>query len=347
MRNKSIALVQADCAEALAPQIERLAELKNRVLYVTGGTGFVGTWIAEMVSYLNDNHGFNTRLMLLARDVDAFRAKAPHLASRGDLELISRDVKDLREIPEEVSYLVHAAATPDNRQHMSAPVGVMETITRGTAAVLDAAQKLPELKKILNISSGQVYGRQKDDDARIPESRAGTLKCDSITSVYPEAKRYAETLCCAHWSLYKVPVVTARPFAFMGPYQGMDKPWAINNFFRDALKGNTIRIIGSGLPERSYLYPSDMAVWLLRILVDGVSGRAYNVGSPYGITLADLAERIKKYSQSDSKIEIKGMNDDRSRFIPDDTLCRESLGLEVSVDIDEALKRSLRWLKEM
>jgi len=89
-----------------------------------------------------------------------------------------------------------------------------------------------------------------------------------------------------------------------------------------------------------------MASWLLRILVDGVPGQAYNVGSPYGITLADLAEKIKKHSQSESKIEIKGMNEDRSRFIPDDTLCRESLSLRVSVDIDEALKRSLRWLKE-
>jgi len=100
------------------------------------------------------------------------------------------------------------------------------------------------------------------------------------------------------------------------------------------------------LPQRSYLYPSDMAVWLLSILVDGRPGLAYNVGSPYGVTLADLAEKVKRYSQSASRIEIKGMNDDRSRFIPDDTLCRESLSLGVTVDIDEALKRSLRWLRE-
>jgi dTDP-glucose 4,6-dehydratase len=346
MRNKSIEMLQGDCAQALAPQLERLSQLKNRVLYVTGGTGFVGTWLAEMVSYLNDNHSFNTRLMLVARDLESFRAKVPHLAQRKDLELISLDVKNIREIPEEVNYLVHAAASPDNRQHMSDPIGVMETITRGTGALLDAAVKLPALGKILNLSSGQVYGRQIEYEARIPETRAGTLNCDSITSVYPEAKRYAETLCCAYWSQYKMPVVTARPFAFMGPYQGMDKPWAINNFFRDALKDNTIRIIGNGLPERSYLYPSDMAVWLLSILVGGRPGLAYNVGSPCGITLAQLAEKIKKYARSASKIEIRGMNDDRSRFIPDDTLCRESLSLGVTVDIDEALQRSLRWLKE-
>jgi nucleoside-diphosphate-sugar epimerase len=345
MQNKTVAMLQGDCAEVLAPQVERLSELKNRVLYVTGGTGFVGTWLAEMVSYLNDNHSFNCHLMLVARETESFREKAPHLALRPDVQLIRQDVKHLREIPEEVSYLVHAAATPDNRQHMSDPVGVMETITRGTGALLDAAMKLPDLKKILNLSSGQVYGRQHDDEAKIPESRPGTLSCDSIMSVYPEAKRYAETLCCAYWSLYKMPVVTARPFAFMGPYQGLDKPWAINNFFRDALKDNTIRIIGNGLPERSYLYPSDMAAWLLGILVDGKPGLAYNVGSPCGVTLADLAEKIKLYSQSASRIEIKGMNDDRSRFVPDDTLCRESLSLRVTVGIDEALQRSLGWLK--
>ncbi|GFO70138.1 dTDP-glucose 4,6-dehydratase [Geomonas limicola] len=344
MQNK-IAMLRSDCAEVLASQVERLAPLKNQLVYVTGGTGFVGTWLAEMVSYLNDDHGFGTRLILAARDLDAFRAKAPHLAARADLELVSQDVRYLRELPEGVNYLVHAAATPDNRQHASDPIGSMETITRGTANLLDAAMKLPDLKKILNLSSGQIYGRQRIDEARIPETRPGTLSCDSIMSVYPEAKRYAETLCCAYWSLYKIPVVTARPFAFMGPYQGLDKPWAINNFFRDALKDATIRIIGNGLPERSYLYPSDMAAWLLAILVDGTPGHAYNVGSPTGVTLGDLAEKIKRYAQSSSIIEIRRMNDDRSRFIPDDTQCRKTLGLQVTVGIDEALQRSVRWLK--
>lgn len=347
MNNRLLEIIKTDCEEVIAPAAPQLDKLKNQLVYVTGGTGFVGSWIAEAVAFLNDNYRLNTSLILVSRNTDSFREKAPHLTARKDIKLLSMDVKNIFEIPGEVSYIIHAAATPDNRQHVSDPLGVMETITKGSGALIDASIRLTGLKKILNISSGQVYGRQRDDMEAIPESYAGALDCNSINAVYPESKRYAETLCCAYWSLYKAPVVTARPFAFIGPYQLLDKPWAINNFIRDALMNKTIRIIGNGLPVRSYMYPADMAVWMLRILIDGDAGVAYNVGSPYGITLQDLAEKIKHHSQTISPILIKQMNEDKSKFVPDGRLCRESMGLDIVVKIDEALKRSIRWFKEI
>lgn len=346
MNNHLVEIIREDCAEAIEQSVAKLDKLKNRKMYITGGTGFIGTWLAEVVAYLNDNHNFNTGLVLVARDTESFKEKAPHLALREDIQLISSDVKNISAIPEDVTYIVHAAATPDNRQHMSDPLSVMESITKGTGALLDSAEKLSGVRKILNISSGQIYGRQYGKGEKISENYVGALDCNAITSVYPEAKRYAETLCCAHWSLCKIPVVIARPFAFVGPYQNLDKPWAINNFIRDALMNNTIRIIGNGQPVRSYMYPSDMAYWLLRILIDGNPGVAYNVGSPDGITLKELAEKIKYYSNTKSEIIIKNMNDDKSIFVPDDTLCRESFGLDIKVDIDETIKKSIRWFKK-
>ncbi|HBG05027.1 MAG: hypothetical protein A2075_19905 [Geobacteraceae bacterium GWC2_58_44] len=346
MQKKLRDMITADCQEVVGSSPEALDRLRNRLLYVTGGTGFVGTWIAELVCYLNERHDFGTRLILLGRDLDAFRKKAPHLAEKPEIQLVSSDVRDVIDLPAEVDYIIHAAATPDNRQHMSNPVAVMDSITRGTATILDAAMNLPHLAKILNISSGQVYGRQFSAGSAITEETVGALPCNSITSVYPGAKRYAETLCCAYWSSCKLPIVTARPFAFMGPYQSLDKPWAINNFIRDALTDNTIRIVSDGMPVRSYMYPSDMAYWLLRMLVDGTSGMAYNLGSPYGITLGDLAEKVKQYSSMVSDVVVKGMHEDNSVFVPDQGLVSSTLGLEIKVPIDETLKRSLRWFRE-
>jgi nucleoside-diphosphate-sugar epimerase len=337
--------IRKDCLEVIGQSAAGLDKLKNQKVYITGGTGFVGTWLAEMVACLNDDYGFNTGLVLAARDLEAFQEKAPHLASRVDVQLLGLDVRNLKTIPDDVSYVIHAAATPDNRQHMSDPLSVMDTIAKGTGAVLDCASNLPGLKKMLNISSGQIYGRQPGDIKKISEHTVGSLNCNSITAVYPEAKRYAETLCCAFWSLYKIPVVTARPFAFVGPYQSLEKPWAVNNFIRDAQMNNTIRIVGNGLPVRSYMYPSDMAYWLLRILTDGNPGVAYNVGSPEGISLKELAEKIKFYSDAKSEIIIKDMNADTSVFVPDDALCRKSLDLNLKVDIDAVIKKSISWFK--
>jgi len=339
-------MITSDCQEVIGSSPKALDKLRNRVVYVTGGTGFIGTWIAELVSYLNDTYNFGTQLFLLARDTNAFQDKVPHLAERSDIRLIRSDVRNIIDIPVEVNYIIHAAATPDNRQHMSNPLAVMESITKGTAMILDAATTLPNLYNIVNISSGQIYGQQCRDIGTITEDVAGTLPCNSITSVYPEAKRYAETLCCAYWSTFKLPVVTARPFAFIGPYQLLDKPWAINNFIRDALTGNTIRIISNGMPVRSYMYPSDMAYWLLRMLVDGKSGIAYNLGSQYGITLRDIAEKVKRCSDSTSEIVIKEMHQDDSVFVSDNSLVFSTLGLEIKVPIDKAVERSIRWFRE-
>lgn len=338
-------MITADCHNVVGSSSESLNKLRNRVVYVTGGTGFIGTWIAELVSYLNDTYNFGTQLLLLSRDTNGFKDKAPHLAGRTDIRLMRSDVRNIIDIPVEVNYIIHAAATPDNRQHMSNPLAVMETITKGTGMMLDAATRLPNLYNILNISSGQIYGQQSRDINAIREDVAGTLSCNSITSVYPEAKRYAEALCSAYWSTFKLPVVTARPFAFIGPYQSLDKPWAINNFIRDALTGNTIRIISNGMPIRSYMYPSDMTYWLLRMLVDGTSGMAYNLGSPYGITLRDVAEKVKRYANSGSKIVVKEMHHDDSVFVPDNGLVFSTLNLEIKVPIDDAIKQSIRWFK--
>ena len=149
-----------------------------------------------------------------------------------------------------------------------------------------------DIQKILNVSSGLVYGAQPLHLSHIPETHAGGPEPDSVTAVYAEAKRYGESVSAAWRTQFKLPVVTARPFAFIGPYQGLDKPWAVNNFLRDALLGVPIRILGDAQTVRSYMYPSDMAHWILRILAAGTPGTAYNVGSPRAITLDDVAHKI-------------------------------------------------------
>jgi dTDP-glucose 4,6-dehydratase len=321
--------------------------LKNETVFVSGGTGFIGTWIAEMIACLNDNHAFNTRMILLSEHAFSFSSKAPHIATRKDVTIIEKDVRNLIEIPQEVTYIIHAAANPDNRQHSSDPLKVMDVISKGTGAVLNAASRLPNIKSILNISSGLIYGPQPQEIECIPETAHGGPDCDSILSIYSEAKRYAETLCTAYRNQSKLPIVTARPFAFIGPYQLLDKPWAINNFIRDSLLGGPIRILGDENTVRSYMYASDMAVWLLKILIDGKPGQAYNVGSPNGISLKQLAECIASHFPATPEIVHVPANKStpRSKFVPDVTLAQESLGLTIKVNIDEAIKRTMMWHK--
>ncbi len=342
MTDKLTASVRADCAAAADPGA--LQALAGRHILITGGTGFVGTWLTEMVAHLNDEHSLGMRLSLLGPHAADFHSRAPHLAGRKDIDLIERDVRDLDSLPTGVTHVIHAAGTPDNRMHASDPLRTMSVISAGTSAVLRASVDSPDLQKFLFVSSGLVYGPQPLDLPGISEKYVGGPECDSIASVYPEAKRYAEVECAAWRGQTKLPLVTARPFAFIGPYQGLDKPWAVNNFLRDALLGGPIRIMGCADTVRSYMYPSDMAFWLLRILADGVPGVAYNVGSPEAVTLKDLADRIAGAFDEPPAVACRGGANPRpSRFVPDVDRCRDTLGLRVTVPLGDAIVRTLEW----
>ncbi len=65
------------------------------------------------------------------------------------------------------------------------------------------------------------------------------------------------------------------------------------------------------------MYPSDMAWWLLNILVHGTVGMNYNVGSPESITLQELAEKIAVQVPKPPKIISWYQSDDKSLRAPD------------------------------
>ncbi|MCL5886993.1 MAG: NAD-dependent epimerase/dehydratase family protein [Actinobacteria bacterium] len=343
MNEQVAADLAADCAAAIT-DIRPLEVLRSQRVLVTGGTGFMGTWLAEMVTWLNDAHDYDIELILLSPAARAFETRAPHLAARRDLILVEQDVRDLSSLPDRVSYIIHAAGTPDNRTHARDPLRTMSVIAHGASTVFQAAARSSVLRKVLSVSSGLVYGPQPLDLERVPETFVGGPRPDSISSIYAEAKRFAEAETAAWRSTQKLPVVIARPFAFMGPHQALDKPWAVNNFLRDALLGVPIRILGDADTVRSYMYPSDMAYWLLVMLAEGTPGTAYNVGSPEGITLRELANRIADGVPGTSSVLCRQVGEPQlTRFVPDVFRAKSELGLTMTVGIERAIERTIAW----
>lgn len=335
-----------DYKQVVADKFETFSNLRNDVVVITGGTGFVGTWLAGLIAFLNDHHAFNIQIILIAKHIDNFKTTRPHLANRTDVKLIAADVRYLHELPTETNWLIHAAGTPDNRMHSTYPLDTMSVIANGTQSILRAVERCSNFKMLLNISSGLIYGAQPLEHTHINEQFIGAPRCGTVSSAYAEAKRYAETLCHSSRSQSRIPIVTARPFAFMGPYQSIETPWALNNFLKEALTGNPIRVLGDGKTVRSYMYASDMAFWLLTMLARGASGEVYNVGSPNGVTLTDLAQLITSELDSDIPIKLNTSSSHQlpnTRFVPDVSLAQSQLQLGVTVDLNEAIKRTILW----
>lgn len=338
-----------DYSQVVADKAQTLANLKDDVMVITGGTGFVGTWLAGLIAFLNDYHAFNTQIILIAKNIETFKQSRPFLAHRKDVRLMAADVRYLHELPTDTNWLIHAAGTPDNRMHATHPLETMSVIGNGTQSVLRAVERCSNFKMLLHVSSGLIYGSQPLDHSHMDETFMGAPKCGTVSSAYAEAKRFAETLCHSSRSQSRIPIVTARPFAFMGPYQSIETPWALNNFIKDALTGNTIRVLGDGKTVRSYMYASDMAFWLLTMLARGTSGEVYNVGSPKAVTLDDLAQCIVRECDTHLDIKLNASSShllQNTRFVPDVSLAQQELSLSMTVDINAAIRRTIQWNKQ-
>lgn len=345
MAEVPMSTIRQDCLDSLKLQPDLAQRLAQQRIAIVGGTGFVGTWIAEMVAALNDEMGSKVCLDVLGRSVNEWTTAYPHLASRNDIHLKVVDVRSAFELPRDATLVLYAAGIADPRAHASEPFSVHETALQGISHALAATSRLDLLHRFVNISSGLVAGGAAQRQA-LKESDIGLIDFTRVHNVYAESRRSAESLVSAYASQFRIPVSTARAFTFVGPFQALDAPWALNNFMRDALSGQDIRLHGDGTTRRSYLYGSDAAAWLLRMLVDGADSAIYNLGGGTPVSHAELAELVAQRTIPTPKIFLKSQYSDIVRgydYFPDLQAVQSNLGLRQAFDTTHCIDRSLQW----
>jgi dTDP-glucose 4,6-dehydratase len=314
-------------------------QLRGGRIFVTGATGFFGTWLLESFAHANEQLSLGAELVGLTRNPDAFVAKALHLADHGSILLHQGDVRNFEFPKGNFSHVIHAGTTS------SAPVPAAEmlaTIVEGTRHTLDFAVA-SGAKRFLFISSGAVYGKQSPDMTHIPETYQGSLNEDDPNHAYAEGKRVGEKLVAAFHKEHGLEATIARCFAFVGPGLPLDAHFAIGNFIRDAMKGEPIRV-KDGTPYRSYLYAADLAIWLWTILFKGEVCHPYNVGSDQEITIAQLADTVASVlgGSVQPSTSTPNFNSSPSCYVPDLKNSR-LLGLEVRTPLIEAISKTAQW----
>ncbi len=335
-------LPREDLQHVLDRTLPLWEELRGRRIFITGSTGFFGMWLVETFLFAHAALGLGARAVLLTRDPAAFARKAPHITSHPAIEMLVGDVKIFAFPPGEFSHVIHAAATSGTPVP---PLEMLDTIFGGTRRVLDFAVAAGA-SKCLFTSSGAVYGRQPPDLTYITETYPGAPDLSEPTSTYGEGKRVAELLCATYSRQYALETKIARCFAFVGPHLPLDTHFAIGNFLRDALAGVPLMVRGDGTPVRSYLHAADLAIWLWTILFRGTSSRAYNVGSEQGVSIANLACKVRDLLDTSLIVHIARAPDPNrppARYVPSTARAAEELGLRETIPLEEAIARTATW----
>jgi dTDP-glucose 4,6-dehydratase len=314
-------------------------DLRGKRIFLTGGTGFFGTWLLESFLWANRELGLGAEIVVLTRDPAAFHARAPRLCADPALTPWVGNQVDFTFPDGPFEAVVHAAV------EYGAPLETFERNLLGMKRVLDFT-RVSGARRFLLTSSGAVYGPQPVGLEALPEDHPGSPDLADPRSAYGLAKRASEHLGHLHAQAHGFSFTVARGFAFLGPHLPLNQGSAIGNFIGDALAGGPILINGDGTPLRSYLYAADLAVWLWTILLRGGPGRVYNVGGDRAHSIADAAARVREVLASGAEVRIAQRPEPGrapSRYLPEVSRARAELGLEVWIPLDEAIRRTGRW----
>ena len=271
---------------------------------ITGGKGFVGQWLS---AHLKDR-GDDVAIIDLETDV-------------ADGAAVRRVMSDVR--PDAV---YHLAAMTHVGDSWDQPSQVLRVNVLGTAEILAAARAIPELPRVLVVSSAEVYGVVGTDQLPLDEHTA-TLP----TSPYAASKLAAEAVALQAWRGYGQPVMVVRPFNHIGPGQSP-------NFFVPALAKRIVeaRRAGAGsLPvgtlttRRDFTDVRDVVVAYRRLMEAGEPGGVYNVCSGRDVAMAEVAHDLLRLAGADLELVtdpalVRPV--DVPRLRGDATLLRETTG---------------------
>lgn len=315
---------------------------------VTGGAGFIGSHLCEellargvTVDVIDDlSTGRLANIEHLLQD-DAFHLVKDSILNEQTMTLLT----------ERCDIVFHLAAAVGVELIVADPVRTIETNIRGSEVVLETANRFN--KKVMLASTSEIYGKSEEVPFGEEDDAVLGATIQSRWS-YSCSKMIDEFLALAYHKQFGLPVVIVRPFNTIGPRQTGQYGMVVPRFIRAALRGEPIRVFGSGEQTRSFVYVKDIVAALLKLAEEPRAvGDVFNLGSDQEIRIIDLAKTIKRLANSESDIvlvpydEAYGQKvDDLKRRVPDLTKIKSLIGYEPTTPLDELLKIVVSSIQE-
>lgn len=311
-------------------------------IMVTGGTGFIGSHLCRallkaghVVYCVDNNYSGNV-------------ANIRDLSIHPNFAYIKQDINELLNNQQfwpsnckiDKIYNLACPASPVFYQGAHA-IETTKTCVVGAINVLELARAHNAV--VLQASTSEVYGDPLEHPQK--ESYRGNVNPIGIRACYDEGKRCAESLFFDYARIHDVSIKVVRIFNTYGPNMNVNDGRVVSNFICQALKDDPITIYGDGSQTRSFCYVDDLVNGLIAMMDSPrhITG-PFNLGNPNEFTIKELAEKVIRYTHSNSEIVYKDLpSDDPTRRKPDITLAKTELGWEPTIMLDEGLTKSIPY----
>jgi len=320
----------------------------NEKILVTGGAGFIGSHLCELLVHL----GFN---VVAIDDLSTGRLEnIQHLRPLPTFQFVRENITNrqvLDRLTSESELVIHLAAAVGVKLIVEKPVHTINTNIMGTDAVLTTANRYG--CKVLLASTSEVYGK----GVKVPfEEEDDCLMGATMHSrwAYATSKAIDEFMGLAYHRQFGLPVVVMRFFNTVGPRQTGQYGMVVPRFVRQALRGESITIFGDGEQSRCFGDVDDVTSAIIKLAdhPDAV-GQVFNVGSTEEVTMRQLAEKVLALTGSHSEIVYvpyeqayaPGFEDMRRR-VPSLEKIHKLIGYEPIHNLEDTLRRVIAFERE-
>jgi CDP-glucose 4,6-dehydratase len=315
---------------------------RDRSVFVTGGTGLLGSWLVKQLIEGGSNVVCLVRDWVPQSELVRMRYIEQVNTVRGDI--IDRDLIERALGEYEVEVVFHLAAQTIVGIANRNPVSTFSTNIEGTWSLLEACRRSPKVASIVVASSDKAYG----DQEHLPYKETMPLQG---RHPYDVSKSCADLIAQTYAVSYNLPVAITRCGNFYG---GGDLNWnrVVPGTIRSVIRGERPVVRSDGNFVRDYFYIEDGAAAYMLLAerlasYAGLRGQAFNFSNESQISVLDMVELILRKMKSSLRPEVlnQASNEIRHQFLSAER-ARTMLNWQPQFTLESGIDRTLAWYRE-
>ena len=303
---------------------------------ILGGAGFIGQHLAHgLLKTRQERVTIIDNLKTSSINLEDF-SQYKNLFEFINEDLTTIDDEEFMEIGRRNHRIFHLAASVGVKNVVENPKKTLFNNMQMSCKLLPLFEKLK--KPVLYTSTSEVYGEGPfDEDA---ECKIGTSK--NLRWSYASSKLTTEFM----FNSCNFPSTIVRLFNVVGPGQSGEIGMVLPRFIESAKRNEDIIIHGEGKQIRSFCHVKDAVGAMIKLIE--FNGEIFNIGNESPITIEELANKVKKILNSNSKIVYEPLEKvyqknygDISKRVPNLEKIKKTINYKPNYDLDEIIKEMI------